>query len=67
MQRRQNKDKVRFEGEVPVIAGSHPEFPMVIRSECRQEEGTEEENRSQVSDLSVGSDHRWIEENLHDI
>ena len=67
MQRRKNKDKVRSGGEVPVIAASHPEFPMVVRSEYRQEEHAEEEDRSQALDLSAGSDHRWIEENLHDL
>jgi hypothetical protein len=31
----------------------HPEFPMVIRSEFRQAEGVEEENKSQTLDLSA--------------
>jgi hypothetical protein len=38
-----------------------------VRSEERQEEGVEEENRSQASDRSAGSDHHWIEENLHGV
>jgi hypothetical protein len=37
----------------------------VIRSECRQEERTEEEDRSQTLDPSVGPDHCWIKENLY--
>jgi hypothetical protein len=65
MQRRKNKDKVRSGGEASVIAGSHPEFPMAVRSECRQEERAEEEDRSQALDPSTGSDHRWIKQNLH--
>jgi hypothetical protein len=36
-----------------MIVGSHLEFPMTIRSELRLEEHTEEENRSQASDLSA--------------
>jgi hypothetical protein len=51
----------------PWIPSKIPDSMRVIRSEERQEEGTEEENRSQVSDMSAGSDHRWIEENLHDL
>jgi hypothetical protein len=38
-----------------VIVGSHPEFPMAVRSECRQEECAEEEDRSQALDPSAGS------------
>jgi hypothetical protein len=38
-----------------------------VISEERQEEGVEEENRSQASDQSAGSDHHWIEENLHGV
>jgi hypothetical protein len=38
-----------------------------VRSEERQEEGVEEENRSQGSDQSAGFDHHWIEENLHGV
>jgi hypothetical protein len=41
-----------------------PERRRVVRSECRQEESIEEEDRSQALDPSVGSDHRWIKENL---
>jgi hypothetical protein len=52
-------------GEASVIIGSHPKFPMTVRSQCRQEERIDMENRSQASDLSAGSDHHWIEENLH--
>jgi hypothetical protein len=52
-------------GEASVIVGSHPEFLMTIRSQYRQEERADMEDRSQALDLSVGSDHRWIEENLH--
>jgi hypothetical protein len=44
-----------------------PERMRVVRSEYRQEEHAEEEDRSQALDLSAGSDHRWIEENLHDL
>jgi hypothetical protein len=32
---------------------THPEFPMAVRFEFRQEECTEEENKSQMLDLSV--------------
>jgi hypothetical protein len=32
---------------------THPEFSMVVRSEFRQEEHAEEENKSQTLDLSV--------------
>ena len=39
----------------------------VVKSKYRQEERVEEEDRSQALDLSTGSDHRWIEENLHDL
>jgi hypothetical protein len=46
MQWRQNKDKVRSGGEASVIAGSHPEFPMAVRSEYRQEERPKGEDRS---------------------
>jgi hypothetical protein len=48
-----------------VIVGFHPEFPMTVRSQCRQEERVDMEDRSRVLDPSTGSDHRWIEENLH--
>jgi hypothetical protein len=47
------------------IPSKIPDSMRAVRSEERQEEGAEEENRSQASDLSAGSDHRWIEENLH--
>ena len=47
------------------IPSKIPDSMRAIRSEERQEEGAKEENRSQASDLSVGSNHRWIEENLH--
>jgi hypothetical protein len=33
--------------------------------DCRQEEHTEEEDRSQASDLSISSDHHWIRKNLN--
>jgi hypothetical protein len=65
MRRRKNKDKVRSGGEVSVITGSHPEFSMAVRYECRQEERAEEEYISQALDPSVGSDHHWIKQNLH--
>jgi hypothetical protein len=52
-------------GEASVIIGSHPEFMMTIRSQCRQEECADMEDRSRALDPSAGSDHRWIEENLH--
>jgi hypothetical protein len=52
-------------GEASVIVGSHPEFPMTVRSQCRQEERTDMEDRSRALDPSAGSDHRWIEENMH--
>jgi hypothetical protein len=52
-------------GEASVIVGSHPEFPMTVRSQYRQEERADMEDRSQALDLSAGSDHRWIKENLH--
>jgi hypothetical protein len=48
-----------------MIIGSHPKVPMTVRSQCRQEERTDMEDRSQALDLSVGADHHWIEENLH--
>jgi hypothetical protein len=32
---------------------THPDFPMAVRSEFRQEEHAEEENKSQTLDLSV--------------
>jgi hypothetical protein len=48
-----------------VISGSHPKFPMAVRSEFRQEEHVDMEDRSRVLDLSTGSDHCWIEENLY--
>jgi hypothetical protein len=65
MQQRKNKDKVSSGGEASVIIGSHPEFPMAFKSECRQEECAEEEDRSRELDPSTGSDHRWIKKNLH--
>jgi hypothetical protein len=49
------------------IPSKIPDSMRAIRSEERQEEGAEEENRSQALDLSAGSDHRWIEENLHGV
>jgi hypothetical protein len=52
-------------GEASVIIGSHPEFSMTVRSQCRQEECVDMEDRSQALDPSAGSDHCWIEENLH--
>ena len=52
-------------GEALVIIGSHPEFPMTVRSQCRQEESTDMEDRSRVLDPSIGFDHHWIEESLH--
>jgi hypothetical protein len=50
-----------------VIIGSHPEFPMTVKSQYRQEERADMENRSRALDLSAGSEHHWIEENLHDL
>jgi hypothetical protein len=46
---------------------THPEFPMAVRSELRQEERAEEENRSQASDLSMKTDHRRIQKKEHDL
>jgi hypothetical protein len=39
---------------------TNPEFLMVVRSECRQEELAEMEDRSRALDLSIGSGHCWI-------
>jgi hypothetical protein len=52
-------------GEASVIVGSHPEFPMTVRSQYRQEECTDMEDRSRALDPSVGFDHHCIKENLH--
>jgi hypothetical protein len=52
-------------GEASVIIGSHPEFLMTVRSQCRQEEHTDMEDRSQALDLIAGSNHHWIKENQH--
>ena len=49
------------------IPSKIPDSMRAVRSEERQEEGAEEENRSQASDRSAGSDHHWIEENLHGV
>jgi hypothetical protein len=46
---------------------THPEFPMAVRSELRQEECAEEENRSQASDLSVKTNCHWIHKKEHDL
>jgi hypothetical protein len=43
------------------IPSKIPDSMRAVRFEERQEEGAEEENRSQVSDLSTGSDHHWID------
>jgi hypothetical protein len=51
-----------------MIVGSHSKFPKEGGPSdliSRQEECTEEEDRSQASDLSVRIDHRWIMKNLH--
>jgi hypothetical protein len=62
------RTKCKLGGEVSVIVGSHPEFPtMIVRSQCRQEERVDMEDRSRALEPSAGSDHRWIEENLHDL
>jgi hypothetical protein len=54
--------------EAFLIIGSHPKFPKERGSSDLNidKKSVEEEDRSQTSDLSAGSDHRWIEENLHD-
>jgi hypothetical protein len=49
------------------IPSKIPDRMRAVRSEERQEEGVEEKNRSQASDQSAGSDHHWIEENLHGV
>jgi hypothetical protein len=49
------------------IPSKIPNSMRAVRSEERQEEGAEEENRSQASDMSIGFDHRWIEENMHGV
>jgi hypothetical protein len=48
-----------------MIIGSHPEFSMTIRSQCRQEERVDMEDRFRALDPRAGFDHRSIEENLH--
>jgi hypothetical protein len=48
-----------------MIVGSYPDFSMAVTFECRQKERAEEEDRSQASDMSIRSDHRWIKEKLH--
>jgi hypothetical protein len=44
---------------------NNSEFPMAVRSQCRQEEHTDMEDRSRALDPSAGSDHCWIHESLH--
>jgi hypothetical protein len=44
---------------------NNSEFPMAVRSQCRQEERADMEDRSRVLDPSAGSDHHWIQESLH--
>jgi hypothetical protein len=51
----------------PWIPSKIPDNMRAVRCEERQEEGVEEENRYQASNLSIGSDHHWNEENLHDL
>jgi hypothetical protein len=46
---------------------THPKFSMAVRSELRQEECAEEENRSQASYLSMKTDHRRIQKKEHDL
>ena len=47
-------------GEALVIIGSHPEFSMTVRSQCRQEECADMEDRSRALDSSMRIDHRRI-------
>jgi hypothetical protein len=49
------------------ISFRNPDRTRAVRSECRQEERAEEEDISQALDLSAGSDHCWIGENLHGV
>jgi hypothetical protein len=52
-----------------MIVGSHSKFPKERGSSDQNidKKSVEQEDRSsQTSDLSTGSDHHWIEENLHD-
>jgi hypothetical protein len=49
------------------IPSKIPDSMRAVRSEERQEEGAEEDNRSEASDMSVGSEHHWIKENLHGV
>jgi hypothetical protein len=70
---RQTKDKFRLikclkARESFLIVGSHSKFPKE-RGPLDQnidKKSVEQEDRSQTSDMSVGSNYRWIEENLHD-
>jgi hypothetical protein len=39
------------------------ESTRVVKSECRQEEIVEEEDKSQALDPNAGSDHHWIKKN----
>jgi hypothetical protein len=70
---RQTKDKFRLikcskARESFLIVGSHSKFSKERGSSDQNidKKSAEQEDRSQTSDLSAGSDHRWIEENLHD-
>jgi hypothetical protein len=47
------------------ILSKIPDSMRVVRSKEKQEESAEEENRSQLLDPCVVSDHHWIGENLH--
>jgi hypothetical protein len=46
---------------------NNSEFPMAVRSQCRQEEHVDMEDRYQALDMSVRTNHRRIQENLHDL
>jgi hypothetical protein len=46
---------------------NNSEFLMAVRSQCRQEERADMEDRSRALDPSVRTDHRRIQENLHDL
>ena len=47
----------KIQGEIPIERG-----PSDLNIDKKR---TEQEDRSQTLDLSVGPDHRWIKENLH--
>jgi hypothetical protein len=49
----ETQEQCKLGGEASVIVASHPEFPMTVKSQCRQEEHADMEDRSRALDPRV--------------